>query len=68
MLEGHLSLRKANDRMEVSYRHAQYLKGVVARNGPRKLTHGNTETCPGNAVDGLSGTRSWPYLAPSMLS
>ncbi len=51
-LEGHLSLREASDRMEASYRHTQRLKGVVARSGPRKLTHGNTERCSGTAVDG----------------
>ncbi len=47
-----MSLREASDRMEASYRHTQRLKGVVARSGPRKLTHGNTERCSGTAVDG----------------
>lgn len=52
VLEGRISLREATDRMQVSYRHAKRLNGVVARDGPRGLVHGNTGRCPGNAVDG----------------
>jgi hypothetical protein len=51
VLEGRLSLREASDRMQVSYRHAKRLKGVVARDGPRGLIHGNTGRRPFNAID-----------------
>ena len=50
VLEGRLSLREASDRMRVSYRHAKRLKGVVARDGPRGLIHGNTGRRPANAI------------------
>ena len=36
--------------MQVSYRHAKRLKGVVARDGPRGLIHGNTGRRPANAI------------------
>jgi hypothetical protein len=41
VLEGRLSLREATRRMPVSYRYAKRLKGVVARDGPGELIHGN---------------------------
>ena len=50
VLEGRLSLREASDRMKISYRHAKRLKGVVARDGPRGLVHGNTGRRPANAI------------------
>ncbi|NIS63275.1 MAG: hypothetical protein GTO13_22065, partial [Proteobacteria bacterium] len=50
VLEGRLSLREASRRMQVSYRHAKRLKGVVARDGPRGLVHGNTGRRPANAI------------------
>ena len=57
VLEGRMTLREATDRMEVSYRHAKRLKGVVARDGPRGLVHGNTDRRPANAMDlGLKQT------------
>jgi hypothetical protein len=36
--------------MQISYRHAKRLKGVVARDGPRGLVHGNTGRRPTNAI------------------
>jgi len=51
-LKGRIPLRAASDRMQISYRHAKRFKGGAARDGPRGLVHGNTERCPGNAVDG----------------
>jgi transposase len=50
VLEGRLSLKEASDRMKISYRHAKRLKGVVARDGPRGLIHGNTGRRPANAL------------------
>jgi transposase len=50
VLEGRLSLREASDRMQLSYRHAKRLKGIVARDGPRGLIHGNTGRNPANAI------------------
>ena len=36
--------------MNISYRHAKRLKGVVARDGPGGLIHGNTGRRPANAI------------------
>jgi transposase len=36
--------------MKISYRHAKRLKGVVARDGPRGLIHGNAGRRPANAI------------------
>jgi transposase len=52
VLEGRATLREAAQGMDVSYRHAKRLKGVVARDGPRGLVHGNTGRRPANAIDG----------------
>jgi hypothetical protein len=48
-LEGRISSREASDRIKIRYRHAKRLKGVVARDGPRGLVHGNTGRRPANA-------------------
>ena len=45
-----MTLKEASERMGVSYRHAKRLKGVVARDGPRGLIHGNTGRRPANAL------------------
>lgn len=50
VLEGRLSLSEASDRMKISYRHAKWLKGMVARDGPRVLIHGNAGKRPANAI------------------
>ena len=50
VLKGCVSLREASDRMEISYQHAKRLKGVVARDGPGGLVHGNTVRRPGNVL------------------
>jgi transposase len=50
VLDGRLSLREASRRMNISYRHTKRLKGVVARDGPRGLVHGNTGRRPANAI------------------
>jgi transposase len=50
VLDGRLFSREASRRMQVSYRHAKRLKGVVARDGPRGLIHGNTGRRPIKAI------------------
>jgi transposase len=50
VLEGRATLREVVQAMDVSYRHAKRLKGVVARDGPRGLVHGNRGRRPANAI------------------
>jgi transposase len=50
VLKGRMTLREATDRMEVNYRHAKRLRGVVARDGPKGLVDGNRGKRPSNTI------------------
>ena len=51
VMEGRISLREFSGRMKINYRHAKQLKGVVVRDGPRGLVHGNADRMRANAME-----------------
>jgi transposase len=51
VLEGHIGLGEAGERMGITYRQAKRLKRAAARDGPGGLVHGNRGRRTTNALD-----------------